>query len=87
MASVLLVEFRVCLLWELLSHIGKLFLLPVVPAVKQVPGREARGFPEAHELSLNLAPMTEVQALTQIPNLSPDLSNRWRWSVWDADAH
>lgn len=38
MASVLLVEFSVYLLQELLFHIGQLFLLPVVPAEKQVPG-------------------------------------------------
>lgn len=48
--------------------------------------REARGFPEARELSLNLAPMIEVHALTWIPNPSPDLSNGWKWSVWNTDA-
>lgn len=38
MASVLLMDFSVGLLQELLFHVGWLFLLPVVPAEEQVPG-------------------------------------------------
>lgn len=79
MAAVLLIDFSVRLLQEMLFW---LFLLPVVPTEEQVPEApspleaEERGETEARELSLNLAPVIEVQALTGIPKPSPDLSNR-----------